>query len=75
MGDPPHAIVPTPPDPRPGVLVVRALAPAAAARVPLLTVAGAPPEFLACDQPEPERQRCMEEGADGFRTLWSDRIH
>lgn len=41
----------------------------------ILTMQGAPPEYLACDQPEPARQRCMEEGAAAYRTLWSDRLH
>ena len=40
----------------------------------LLTIEGAPPEYLECPDGEPARQECMEQGADAYRTLWSDRI-
>lgn len=40
----------------------------------ILSMEGAPPEFLVCAPGEPSRQACMEAGADAYRTLWADRL-
>jgi hypothetical protein len=41
----------------------------------ILSVEGAEPRYLECSQEEAEgRERCLEAGADAYRTLWSDRI-
>lgn len=41
----------------------------------ILSMVGAPPEYLSCEEEGPDRQRCMDEGVEAYRTLWSDRIH
>lgn len=36
-----------------------------------LTVEATEPRFLSCPEEAPERERCMEEGVEAFRTVWS----
>lgn len=40
----------------------------------ILSVEGAPPEYLVCRGERRDRSQCMEEGARSYRTLWSDRL-
>lgn len=40
----------------------------------ILSVEGAPPEYLVCRGERRDRDACMEEGANAYRTLWRDRL-